>query len=67
MSDTVSEKKSILTTRDVADYLGVSERTLLRWRANEEGPTWTYVGGRVRYLLEDLNSYVERNRYRPGE
>lgn len=41
-----------------AAYLGVSARTLRRWRMQGTGPAFYKVGGRVWYTLSDLAIYV---------
>lgn len=48
----------VLTTSEAADYLRVSERTLIRWRVHRRGPMWTYAGRQVRYRRADLDAYL---------
>lgn len=57
--------KGALSTKEAADYLGVSERTLIRWRVGRVGPAWTYAGRQVRYRPEDLDRYLEAKRTVP--
>ena len=57
--------KGALSTKEAAAYLGVSERTLIRWRVNRTGPAWTYAGRQVRYRPEDLDAYLESKRTIP--
>ena len=45
-----------LNTREAAEYLGLSTRTLDRYRVSGDGPVFLKFGGRVRYLLEDLDA-----------
>jgi predicted DNA-binding transcriptional regulator AlpA len=45
-----------------AKRLNVSKPTLARWRCDGTGPKFVKVGGKVGYLDEDLDEYVERNR-----
>jgi predicted DNA-binding transcriptional regulator AlpA len=48
----------LLTPKEVARELGVTERTLARWRAAGFGPVWCRVGPRlVRYDRESVRSY----------
>lgn len=54
-----------LTTPEAADYLRVSERTLIRWRVQRRGPAWTYAGRQVRYRLADLEAYLDGRAYDP--
>ncbi|MDP2259954.1 MAG: helix-turn-helix domain-containing protein [Caulobacter sp.] len=55
-----SAPAALLTTRDAAEFLGVSPRTLEDWRLRGGGPLFCKVGARlVRYLVEDLVLFVE--------
>jgi hypothetical protein len=46
-------------------YLGVSRRTLRRWRKDERGPAHLVVGGRVWYMLADLDAFLDLCRHDP--
>ncbi len=46
-------------------YLGVSERTVRRWRKQMAGPAFHMIGGRAWYAIEDLDSYLEIARRDP--
>ena len=46
-----------LNQKQLADYWGVSQRTLERWRAVGWGPVFLKIGGRVVYRLEDIEAY----------
>jgi predicted DNA-binding transcriptional regulator AlpA len=56
--------EKLLTAREVAEALGVSEHTLANWRALKTGPAYIRVGGSIRYdgadLAEWLNSRKEK-------
>jgi predicted site-specific integrase-resolvase len=54
--------KEVHTPAIAAERLGVSRPTLARWRCNGSGPKFVKLGGKVGYLDEDLNEYIERNR-----
>ena len=41
----------------VARRLGLSKRTLEKWRWQRRGPRFLKAGGRVRYRLEDIEEY----------
>ena len=43
--------------KDLAARWNISARTLERWRWVGEGPRFVKIGGRVRYRLEDVESY----------
>jgi len=47
-----------LDTREAAAHLGLSTRTLDRYRVSGDGPVFLKFGGRVRYLREDLDAWV---------
>lgn len=52
-------------TSEAADYLRVSERTLIRWRGLRVGPAWAKVGQRVVYRPADLDAYLKAQRVEP--
>ena len=51
-----------LNTREAAAHLGLSTRTLDRYRVSGEGPVFLRFGGRVRYLREDLDEWARTRR-----
>lgn len=42
-----------------AEFLGLSPRTLQRWRVEGVGPRWRKLGRSVRYSKEDLRRWAE--------
>ena len=56
--------KIYLNTREAAEHLGLSTRTLDRYRVSGDGPVFLKFGGRVRYLVEDLDAWVRTRRRR---
>lgn len=48
-----------LRTPEAARFLGLSDRTLEKHRVYGTGPTFSKLGGRVIYKLEDLKAWVE--------
>ena len=46
-------------TRAAAIYLGLSPRTLEKWRLTGQGPPYTKRGRRCLYRLEDLDFWAE--------
>lgn len=57
--------RTLLTPREAALYLGLSESTLARLRSsgsNREGPVFSRLGGSIRYLQRDLDAWVEHNK-----
>ena len=47
--DTTGLPQRPMSRAEVADWLGVSQRTLERWATDGGGPPFRRVGGRVRY------------------
>ena len=52
------ENDVLLTSREVAQLLRVSQGTLYRWRLYGEGPPYVRVGSRPRYPLGGLRRYA---------
>lgn len=51
-----------LTTKEVAELLGVTAVTLSNWRKKNCGPPTYRIGGEVRYEREDLERWLEEQR-----
>ena len=47
----MNDQRNYLSTREAAHYLGLSARTLNRYRVSGDGPVFHRFGGRVRYPL----------------
>jgi predicted site-specific integrase-resolvase len=56
--------KQVHTPMVVARRLGISEASLARWRCDGSGPAFVKIGGKVGYLDEDLDAFIERSRRR---
>ena len=52
-----------LDTREAAAWLGLSPKTLERYRVSGEGPDFHKSGDRVRYLLTDLEAWASARRW----
>jgi excisionase family DNA binding protein len=50
------------TQEQVAEYLGVSPRTLETWRRRGTGPAWHRVGRSPRYFKGAVVDWVRRQR-----
>jgi len=50
----------LLTTPQAADKLGLSPRTLERYRCRGVGPVFRKMGGRVLYHVDDVRVWIER-------
>lgn len=55
-------KTDYLTAREAALHLGLSTRTLDRYRVSGDGPVFLRFGGGVRYLREDLDEWARTRR-----
>ncbi len=47
-----------LTPAEAAAQLRVSPKTLASWRMQHIGPVYSKMGGRIRYVITDLEDYV---------
>jgi predicted DNA-binding transcriptional regulator AlpA len=47
-------------THEAARMLGISPRTLEKYRCHGNGPTFRKLGGRVVYAVDDLNAWADR-------
>ena len=53
----------IMTSVEAATFLGVSDETMLRWRKDGFGPSYSQPNRRiVRYLRDDLVAWLKENR-----
>jgi excisionase family DNA binding protein len=48
----------LLTAREVADRLGVSAETVLRWSRRRELPAIKLPGGAIRYRADELDDWL---------
>ena len=58
----MTEEKNYLNTHQAAVLLGLSAKTLSRYRVSGTGPVFHRFGGRVRYLREDLQAWAVSRR-----
>ncbi|MDE0715719.1 MAG: helix-turn-helix domain-containing protein [Gammaproteobacteria bacterium] len=56
------EEAPYLSTTGAATFLGLSPRTLDRYRVTGEGPAFFRFGGRIRYRREDLEDWAGARR-----
>ena len=52
----------LITEVEAADLLGLSVKTLRRWRWAGHPPRFIKLGGAVRYDMEDLRAFMESGR-----
>jgi len=62
MEQSTSEK-AIMTVAEAAEYLGLSQSALNKWRCYgmQYGPAYIKMGKSVRYRLEDLQEWIDEN------
>jgi hypothetical protein len=48
----------LATSQEVADFCGLAEGSLRRFRVEGRGPTYIKVGGRVRYRWDDVRRWL---------
>lgn len=58
-------ERLVVTTKEAAYMLGVSPKTLANWRYTKTcGPSYTYIGKRVVYPVDELREYVREHTVR---
>lgn len=50
-------RSDVLTQIELAQRWKISPRSLEKWRTLGLGPAYTKIGGRVRYLIDDVMAY----------
>lgn len=53
--------KELLTTKDLAEILGVKPNTINVWRLKGYGPKYHKLGYLVRYKREDVEKWMDEN------
>jgi hypothetical protein len=61
-SDRLSSCDRLLDEHETAERLGLSVKTLRRWRWLKRGLPWVRVGAAVRYAPTDITAFIEANR-----
>ena len=51
----------MLTEKQVATMLSITQQTLRNWRQQNKGPKYVKVGGSIRYRYTDVELYLEKN------
>ena len=50
-----------LSEQQAADYLGISKKTLQRWRFEHKGPAYAKLNNKlIRYRLADLDEWMNQ-------
>ena len=58
--DTAALPLRYLRTKEAAEFLSLSARTLEKHRTYGTGPAYHKLGGRVVYSVDDLETWAER-------
>lgn len=53
--------EKLMNTNELADYLGISESTIVQYRLKGIGPRYVKIGHLVRYRQVDADHWVVRN------
>ena len=53
--------RNLLTSKEAAVYLRISEDTLRRWRCRWLGPKYIRINGRILYRRRDLERFRDQN------
>ena len=53
--------KCYVRTHEAANLLGISPRTLEKYRCHGNGPTFRKLGGRVVYAVDDLDAWADQS------
>ena len=62
MGDDRRPLKRFLNTREAAAYVGLSAKTLGRWRVGGGGPRNIKISKRVMYEVVDLDAWMEEGK-----
>jgi excisionase family DNA binding protein len=55
----VNENRLGITGDEAAEYIGVTKRTMERWRVTGDGPRFVKVGRHCLYRRADLDAWVD--------
>lgn len=59
---TASVSKLVFNDVEAAAYLDMSPHTMRKFRTTGRGPSYRKIGKNVRYTLEDLQEYIEKQK-----
>lgn len=48
-----------ITENDAAEFLGLTVRTIRKWRGAKKGPPYSKIGRSVRYSREELKAWAD--------
>ena len=59
-------RSGLMNTEEVANALGVSARTIIRWRCDRINIPFNYIGGQARYEPSDVLAFKNSTRIDVG-
>lgn len=63
----LKRQSDLLSRRDAADFLGVTEQTLAVWKCTQRyNLPFVKIGRLVKYKRSDLEAFIENNRREPA-
>ncbi len=51
-------QEKLLSTKELAEYIGVTQTTLRQYRIDGCGPAYIKFGNRVRYRISDVENWI---------
>lgn len=57
-----SKTETLLSPKELADFLNLPVRTIYAWRSRREGPAAMRIGKHVRFRRADVEAWLERQR-----
>jgi hypothetical protein len=61
----MEEAITVMNEKKAAKYIGLSPKTLQKYRWEQKPPTYIKVGSAVRYHKDDLDAFLDSNRVEP--
>lgn len=61
MSMQQRERVNLLSSTELAEYLGISERTVRTMREDGTGPRFIRLRGKIRYAPWDVRKWIDQN------
>jgi predicted site-specific integrase-resolvase len=58
--------EQVLTSKQLAERLGVHWQTIISWRYQGKGPAYFRLGGAVLYAIEDVEQWERETGRRPA-
>lgn len=62
LSNHLAALEPLLSTEELADYLGVPVKTIYEWRTGGHGPCAVRVGRHLKFAVSDVQAWVAQQR-----